>query len=76
MEFTWDNPSHCPGTVVTVTFESVDPAITVVRLHHHGLGSKSDVTDMTGGWSWALASFKSYVETGKAIKHEEWLAGR
>ncbi len=73
VQFTWDNASHCPGTSVTVTFAATGSGRTAVELRHDRLGSERDAQDMKGGWSWALASFKSYVETGAPIRHEDWL---
>lgn len=40
---------------------------------HSGLRSQADYEDMKGGWSWALDSLKSYLETGQPIVHEEWV---
>jgi hypothetical protein len=44
-----------------------------VELIHSELASEKDKQDMQGGWSWALASLKSYLETGKPVSYEEWL---
>ena len=73
ISFTWENPSHCPGTLVDVTFEADGPESTVVVLEHTGFRSPEDVEQMKGGWSWALDSFRSYLETGEPIPHETWL---
>jgi uncharacterized protein YndB with AHSA1/START domain len=73
LEFTWDNPSHCPGTVVSVSFAEDSLGRTTVRLRHHRLASAKHVAEMDGGWSWALDSLQSYVETGAPITHESWL---
>src|SRR4030067_2936575 len=61
--FTWENSKHCPGTVVTVSFTSESAGMVLISLEHSGLRSQADYEDMQGGWSWALDSFKSYVET-------------
>ncbi len=74
VEFTWENANHCPGTVVRVYFiQRSRGEIVDVTLKHAGLASPEDFEDMKGGWSWALESFKSYIETGKPISYEDWL---
>jgi uncharacterized protein YndB with AHSA1/START domain len=73
LSFTWENAAHCPGTRVNVRFAAAAPGKTRVHLSHAGLRTGKDVEDMKGGWSWALDSFKSYVETGEPITHEAWL---
>lgn len=76
LEFTWENATHCPDTSVRVSFRESDGRGVVVKLVHSGLATRRDVEDMTAGWSWALDSFKSYVESGKPIAHSEWLRAR
>jgi len=76
VEFTWDNAKHCPGTLVTVEFAAEPRGGTRVVLVHSRLASAAHVEEMKVGWSWALDSFKSFVETGTAILHEQWLAAR
>jgi uncharacterized protein YndB with AHSA1/START domain len=80
LRFTWENAGHCPGTMVDVRFEPKGTASaggrTTVRLEHSKLRSKKDLEDMRGGWSWAMDSLKSFLETGKPIRHEDWLAAR
>lgn len=76
VEFTWDNPKHCPGTLVTVAFAAEPGGGTRVVLVHSRLDSAAHVEEMKGGWSWALDSYKSFVETGTPILHEQWLADR
>jgi uncharacterized protein YndB with AHSA1/START domain len=73
VQFTWENAKHCPGTMVDVTFSETSEGQTIVRLEHSLLKSEADASDMRGGWSWALDSFKSYLETGQPISHEDWL---
>lgn len=72
VRFTWDNPGHCPGTVVSVSFTPKDDGRTLVRLTHRGLETEKDRAEMREGWSWALDSFRSWLETGKPITFEEW----
>ncbi len=73
VRFTWDNKRHCPGTIVELTVRSAGPGKVAVRIAHSRLKSAKDREKMKQGWSWALDSFKSYVETGQPIPHEEWL---
>lgn len=71
--FTWDNKRHCPGTIVELTVRDAGPGKVAVRITHSRLKSARDREKMKQGWSWALDSFQSYLETGKPIPHEEWL---
>ena len=73
LKFTWDNADHCPGTVVEVTFTPNGNGKVAVRLQHMKLRSQRDRDDMKGGWSWAMDSLKSFLETGDPIPHEQWL---
>lgn len=73
LRFTWDNPDHCPGTVVDVNFESLGPGKSTVRLVHHDLETKSHYDDLNEGWSWAMDSFQAYLETGHPISYDNWL---
>lgn len=75
LRFTWDNAEHAPGTVVDIRLEERDPGTRLV-LEHSGLGGPAEAEDLHGGWSWALDSLSSFVERGKPISHEAWLAGR
>lgn len=74
--FTWENPAHCPGTEVGIRLSPAHDGTTVVELTHSGLASEADVADMRGGWSWAVDSLKSFLETGRPIAHEDWLRSR
>jgi len=76
IEFTWENAKHCPNTVVTVAFTPTTDGQVTVTLDHSHLNSQADYDDMMGGWSWALDSLRSYLETGKPISHEAWLKAR
>lgn len=76
IRFTWENEKHCPGTEVNVWFFKAPSGKTSVRISHSKLASEKDVADMREGWSWALDSLKSFIETGKPIKHEDWLKAR
>lgn len=74
LEFTWENPGHCPGTLVEVEFRSPTGDATAVTLRHHRLASAEHVAEMRRGWSWALDSFKSFAESGEPISFERWCA--
>jgi uncharacterized protein YndB with AHSA1/START domain len=76
VKFTWDNEKHCPGTVVEVTFEAEAEDGVGIELRHSELSSDDHVRDMETGWSWALASLKSYLETGKPVQFEDWQKNR
>jgi uncharacterized protein YndB with AHSA1/START domain len=73
LRFTWENEKACPGTVVELR---IDPAKTrgksraVVR--HMRLCSPEDVARMKEGWSWAMDSLKSWLETGSPVTWEAW----
>lgn len=71
--FTWDNKRHCPGTFVELTVRSAGPGKVAVRVSHSRLKSAKDREKMKQGWSWALDSYQSYIETGVPIPHEEWV---
>jgi uncharacterized protein YndB with AHSA1/START domain len=76
VRFTWENEKHCPGTVVVVTFTKAGANAVSVNVTHSKLKSQKDRENMRGGWSWALDSLKSFLETGKPIRHEDWLESR
>jgi uncharacterized protein YndB with AHSA1/START domain len=76
LRFTWDNAKHCPGTVVDLRLAPAGRGRTRLVLEHRGLEGARHVADMRGGWSWALDSLRSYLETGVPIRHEDWLAAR
>ena len=73
--FTWEQKQHQPGSVVDVMFMPEGPEKTVVYLTHRKLQSKEDADDLkNGGWRWALDSLKSYLESGRPVKYEDWKA--
>ena len=37
------------------------------------LKTKKDRENTKEGWSWAMDSLKSYLETGEPVRHEDWL---
>lgn len=76
LRFTWDNPTHAPGTVVEVTFSARGSRRTVVRLRHDRLATKADADGMKTGWTWALTSFARWVETGQGLPYEVWARER
>ncbi len=70
--FTWDNPGHCPGSVVTLTFRDAAKGRVLVRLLHRALKSADEVNHMREGWQWALANLKLFLEEGRTITFEDW----
>ncbi len=76
LHFTWENEKHCPGSLVIVQFLPKGKDKTTVAITHEKLPNKAGVDEMREGWSWALDSLKSFLETGKPIPYEDWLAGR
>jgi uncharacterized protein YndB with AHSA1/START domain len=76
IRFTWENPQHRPGSVVEVQFEDKGAEKSTVRLTHSRLSSPEEVENLREGWSWALDSLKSYLETGKGISYDTWAAER
>ncbi len=53
--------------MVDVTFSAKDRHRVTVRLDHTKLKSRAEFEEMREGWSWALDSSKSFLETGRAI---------
>lgn len=76
IQFTWENEKHCPGSKVTVQFMEKSESKCVVLIEHSKLPDDAGCADMKKGWSWALTSLKSYLETGRPIRYEEWEANQ
>ncbi len=74
IEFTWENPEHCPGSKVVVQFIQKVPGKCQVLVTHDKLPSQAGGEDMKEGWTWALTCLKSWLEDGKRITFEEWKA--
>jgi uncharacterized protein YndB with AHSA1/START domain len=74
LQFTWENEKHCPGSLVIVQFMAKGPK-TTVAITHEKLPDKAGSEDMKKGWTWALTSLKSYLETGEAVRYEDWEKG-
>lgn len=73
--FTWENPAACPGTTVAIRLYPAGRGRCRMVLGHSGLPKKEQGIDgLYGGWSWALSSLKSYLETGKGVGHDAWMA--
>ena len=70
--FTWDNPGHCPGSIVTITFRNTARDRVLVRLLHRELKSEDEVGHMREGWQWALTNLKFLLEEGRTITIEDW----
>ncbi len=76
IRFTWEQKQHEPGSVVEVRFYEKGASKCQVVLQHSKLANQKEVEDLREGWSWAMDSLRSYLETGKAIKFEEWKTGK
>jgi uncharacterized protein YndB with AHSA1/START domain len=74
IRFTWEQKQHRPGSVVEVRFYENGPSKCQVVLQHSGLANKAEVEDLREGWSWAMDSLRSYLETGSPIRFESWKA--
>ena len=72
LKFTWENKNHCPGTLVMVRFSDVSTKETRIEITHSDLKSKNDLTHMREGWLWSLDCVKSFLETGRTIRFEDW----
>ncbi len=72
IEFTWENAEHCPGSRVIVQFIEKSAEKCAVLISHERLPDAKGRDGMKEGWSWALASLKSYLETGAQIPFETW----
>jgi uncharacterized protein YndB with AHSA1/START domain len=70
--FTWDNPRHCPGSIVTVTIREASRGRVLVRLIHRDLKSEEEVNHMREGWQWALSNLKFFLEEGRTMTFEAW----
>jgi uncharacterized protein YndB with AHSA1/START domain len=67
LRFTWDNPEHCPKTLVEVVLTEKPGGRVAVRLEHSRIKTQAGFQDMKEGWTWAMDSLKSYLETGKPL---------
>lgn len=72
LRFTWNNPHHQPGSIVTLRFTALGRNQCRLVLTHSRLALESESVDLKAGWSWALASLKSYLATGKGITEAQW----
>lgn len=76
LRFTWENPDHCPGTVVDIEFERVSDTTHQVTLIHSELPSRYQAREMKIGWEWAFDSLASWLERGYPISLSEWSGSR
>lgn len=72
IEFSWENPKHCPGTKVVVEFLAKGPDKTTVAVTHEKLSGPEACAEMKEGWNWALTSLKSWLESGEKVQFEDW----
>jgi hypothetical protein len=67
---------HAPGSFVVIEL-SEEEGGTQVTLTHSGLTKREEADELvTGGWVWALDSFRSFVETGSGVGYEAWKAAQ
>jgi uncharacterized protein YndB with AHSA1/START domain len=76
IRMSWDNAKHAPGTIVEFTIAPASGGKVRAEVTHSRLASRRDAEKMKDGWSWAFDSLRSFLETGKAIRVEEWEAAR
>jgi uncharacterized protein YndB with AHSA1/START domain len=76
VSFTWENPQHRPGAVVSLMFSPLPSREAEVAIEHSPLASQTDCDDMHTGRSWALDALRYYLETGEAIPYEDWAGNR
>lgn len=74
LAFTWENEKHCPGSKVGIDFLPKGEAKSSIVLTHEQLPDQAGCEEMREGWTWALTSLKSYLETGEPIGYEAWKA--
>ena len=74
LEFTWDNAEHHPGSLVTVRLESVENVRVRCSVTQSLLATAEATTQQEDGWTWALTSLKSWLETGRNVTYEAWKA--
>ncbi|PIZ65345.1 MAG: hypothetical protein COY19_08030 [Candidatus Marinimicrobia bacterium CG_4_10_14_0_2_um_filter_48_9] len=63
LRFTWENPDHCPGSMVDVQFDTPAPDRCVVSLTHSKIKTQDGYNDMKAGWHNALDSLKALAES-------------
>jgi len=67
VRFSWENPKHTPGSVVTVRLVPRDADRTTVVVDHGRIGLAEERDGLRGAWRWALGSLAAYVTTGKGL---------
>jgi len=70
IRMTWENAKAYPNTVVEIAITPKSTEKSSVTIQHMKLPSEKAREDMREGWSWALTSLKSYLETGKRVTFE------
>ena len=72
LHFTLENGNAYRGSLVIVQFLKKGAGKTTVAVSHESLPNRKSVDDMKERWTWALTSLKSYLETDKPVKYEDW----
>lgn len=76
IRFTWEQKQHQPGSVVDVRFTPNGAAKCQVVIQHNDLANDAEAKDLKEGWSWAIDSLKSFLESGKPIRFDDWRAAK
>ncbi|MCF7801895.1 MAG: SRPBCC domain-containing protein [Candidatus Marinimicrobia bacterium] len=63
LRFTWENPNHCPGSIVEIQFDAPSTDRCVLSLTHSKIKTQDGYNDMKAGWSDALDSLKALAES-------------
>jgi len=67
LRFTWENPKHTPGSVVTVDLIPKGPNRTTVAVSHDRLATRDELDALKPAWRWALGSLARYLATGRGL---------
>jgi uncharacterized protein YndB with AHSA1/START domain len=72
VRFTWENARVPSGGVVTVRIRELEDGRSQVSITQSRMDAAKWVPEQRIGWSWALDSLRSLVETGRGIRYGEW----
>jgi uncharacterized protein YndB with AHSA1/START domain len=76
LRFSWDQAQHTAGSQVEVRFYEKERSKCQVVLQHSRLAKREQRDNLKEGWSWAMDSLRSYLETGRGITHADWMASK
>lgn len=72
IRFTWEMNRYEPGSFVEVRLTARGPNTTECELRHLQLHTTQNCEDAHRGWSWAMDSLQSWVESGEPLPWEAW----